>query len=246
MFNGVIGPVLQLWLAGQCRPERGRSAPTGRPQVDATGPDADRILLIVDRPSVGDGVLSHELGLAGHLARQLSTLSGRGTDIDVLANGNTTVAGCATALGTVDLARFDAIILMLGSSEALSLSSTRRWAAELAGLLDDIDGASPHRSHTFVVEVPPVRALLGFPQLLAAIVSAQIMRLNSAAARVFGPRQRLTVALRPCRRYRFELERDVRAVGSLPRPWGARAAGPCKPDPAARRSCQRGRSTAVA
>jgi hypothetical protein len=193
MFDVLKGSILGAWLNGQARRNEEGAKPRGGLQVHATGPDADRVLLVVDRPSVGDGILSQELGLAGHLARQLSLMSGRGTDIDVLANGNMTAHECAVALDAIDLARFDSIVLLIGLSEALTLTSPRRWSSRLNRLLDQVDKQLPHRSHMFVVAIPPVRALVDFPKPFEVVVQARIDRLNAATEAASRPRPNVSV-----------------------------------------------------
>jgi hypothetical protein len=193
MIDFILARMLRVWLSAQADRALDVSRPRGALQVHASGPDADRILLVLDRPSVGEGAVSQELGFAGHLARRLSVLSGRGADVDILSNGNMTAGECATALAGLDLARFDAIVLMIGSSEALALSRARRWVAELTLLLDDIDDATPASVHTFVVAVPPVRAMIDFPRPFTGVVRASIRRLNLATETVCASRDRVSL-----------------------------------------------------
>jgi GAF domain len=193
MLNTVLARVLRVGLSRQAQRALDETRPSGIPQVHAVGPDADRILLVIDRPSAGEGFLSQELGFAGHLARQLSVFSGCGTDLDILSNGNLTAAECALALASLDLARFDTVVLMVGLSEALALTSSARWGAELSMLLDDIEDTSPNSVHTFVVAVPPVRALINFPKAFAPLVQATVRRLNAKTAAVAAGRERVTV-----------------------------------------------------
>jgi GAF domain len=193
MINGVLARVLNLWLSAQAHRSLDVSRPHGALQVHAVGPDADRILLIIDRPSTAEGAVSQELGFAGHLARGLSLLSGRGTDLDIVSNGNMTAAECATALARFDLSRFDAVVLMLGSSEALALAPAHKWIAELTLLLDDIDDSTPRGPHTFVVGIPPVRAMIDFPRPFAALAGSSIRRLNAASIEVCADRERVSL-----------------------------------------------------
>jgi hypothetical protein len=161
------------------------------------GPDADRVLLVVDRPAVSHGFLSQELGLAGHLARQLSALSGRGTDIDILANGNMPLRDCTQALRDVDLSRFDAIVLLLGSSEALSLATPKRWSLDLDRLLADVTARMRHRMHLVIIEIPPTRALIDFPHPFGRVVDARVEVLNRITREIGTGRDLVTVITFP-------------------------------------------------
>jgi hypothetical protein len=186
----VLGSILQPWLFPQADRALTVARSGGSRREHVAGPDIDRILLAIDRPAVGRGAHSQELSFAGHLARHLSSLSGRGVDLDILDSGNLPAAECATALATLNLAKFDAIVLMVGSSEALSLVPTRSWVAELSILLDDIEDTAPHSVHTFVIAIPSVRGLIDIPTLFAPLVEASIRRLNLATAGVCEARTR--------------------------------------------------------
>jgi hypothetical protein len=190
MSNPILGRIIHYFLARQSDRALAAGRPHGRLQVHAVGPDADRILLVIDRPSEGEGALSQELGFAGHLARQLSVLSGRGTDLDILSNGNMTATETGTALADLDLARFDAVVLMVGSSEALMLTPVPQWTADLTILLDDIEDSSPSSVHTFVIAVPPVRGLINFPRVIEPLVQSSIRRHNVATVAVCRTRPR--------------------------------------------------------
>jgi GAF domain len=190
MFNSILGSILRVWLTVQARRALDVSRPRGALQVHAVGPDADRILLVIDRPSAGEGWVSQELGFAGHLARRLSALSGRGTDLNILSNGNMKADERTHALAALDLARFDAIVLMIGASEALTLTPARTWAGALTMLLDDIEDTTPAGLHTFVVAVPPVRSLIDFPRPFAPMVRLSIGRLNAATEAACATRSR--------------------------------------------------------
>jgi hypothetical protein len=192
IVTALVRPIARAWLASVARASLNVSRPTGAPQVHADGADADRILLVADGPSVGHGRFSHELGLAGHLARQLSTLTGRGADIDIVADGNMTAARCLAVLSTVDLSRFDAIVLTLGANEALGLSSLHTWRLQLVDLLDHIDN-SAYGVHTFVIGVPSSTSRIHFPQPLARIVDRQVELLNQATADVCAERAGVTL-----------------------------------------------------
>jgi hypothetical protein len=184
MIRALLGSFLRASASAQTERMLALSPPRGALQVHATGVDADRVLLAIDRPSIGPGAASQELGFAGHLVRQLSLLSGRGTDLDVLSNGDMTAADCLVALSAMDLSRFDAVVLMVGSSEALGLTRDERWASELGKLLDGIEAQAPAGMHTFVVAIAPVEAIIGIPRIFTGLVGANIRRLNAVSAEV--------------------------------------------------------------
>ncbi|WP_394770873.1 hypothetical protein [Lacisediminihabitans sp.] len=192
IVTALVRPIARVWLASVSRASLDLSRPTGAPHVHADGPDADRILLVADGPSVGHGQLSHELGLAGHLARRLSALTGRGAEIDIIAEGNLTAAGCLSTLAGMDLSPFDALVLTIGANEALGLSSLGMWRRQLVDLLDHVENTA-YGVHTFVIGVPSSTSRIHFPRMLARIVDRQVVLLNEATADVCAGRPSVTL-----------------------------------------------------
>lgn len=188
MIRALLGKFFRAVASTQSARMLALSPPRGALQVHATGDDPVRILMVVDRPSIGPGAASQELGFAGHLSRQLAVLFGRGVDLDILSEGDLTTVECAAALSKLDLSRFDALVLMVGSSEALGLTPGRRWTAALAELLDGIRLRGWTGLHTFVVAIAPVEAMIGFPRAFAPLAGASIRRLNAASAAIFAER----------------------------------------------------------
>lgn len=101
--------------------------PTGAPHAVADGPSADRILIVGSGPAVGWGVASHDLALAGSLARALRSLTGRGVIVDVIATPQMTSANLAPIIGGARLSDYDAIVTTVGINDALTGTSMRAW-----------------------------------------------------------------------------------------------------------------------
>jgi hypothetical protein len=101
----IIRPIMRLLHYRIDRRLRHVPHPTDSPHVHAPGADPDRVLLFGSGPAVGYGVLSNDLALPGHLARQLSTITGRGADIDVVADPEVTIQGSLALLRELNLSR---------------------------------------------------------------------------------------------------------------------------------------------
>jgi hypothetical protein len=154
--------------------------PSGDPHVYAMGSDPDRILLIGAGAVRGVGVTSYDLGVGGHLARKLSALTGRGAHIELLGVPGLTVPGAAKLLAELELSRFDAVVLMLGTRETVTLRSPRGWRRDIRALVERISQSSPSTLSLFVVGIPPLTSLLHFGGTLSAAVGRQIRELNAA------------------------------------------------------------------
>jgi hypothetical protein len=147
--------------------------------VHADGANALRVLLVGDDFSLGYGVLSHNLGLAGQLARRLAALTGRGVDLDLVVSANMTTASCRAELEAVDLARYDAVVLSTGANEARRLLPIARWQHRLAALLEyfSISAGAPM---IFALCVPAARAAIGFPAHLVPVVERHVREFNAS------------------------------------------------------------------
>lgn len=144
------------------------------------GPDPDRILVLGAGIVSGVGVASHELGIGGHLARRLSALTGRGADVELLGVPELSATGAVKLLADSDLARFDAIVIMLGTREAIGLRAASAWERDIRTLLELITASAPPSLPTFMVGIAPLPPTLPMGRMLGPIVGRHVERLNAA------------------------------------------------------------------
>jgi len=147
------------------------------------GPDPDRILLVGSAAVAGVGVASHEVGVGGYLARQLSAFTDRGVDIDLIGAAGLTTSRAAVLIKEVELLRYDAVVLMLGAPEALSLTPLSTWTADIRALLDQVRESAPYLA-AFVVGVAPLSKLAPFHSVIGPLVTGHIARINAATERL--------------------------------------------------------------
>ncbi|WP_165068399.1 GAF domain-containing protein [Marisediminicola senii] len=159
------------------------------PRVHAPGPDPDRILILGDGPATGRGVVTYDLALPGALARRLTALTGRGVDIEVRVDSEMTASACIEEIGSMDLSRFDAIIVSVGPVEALRFVPVRRWVLDLTALLDRIDRDRAPGVVTFLLGIPAYAAHRRFPDYLAQATDRRVAKLNSVARAVVAQRR---------------------------------------------------------
>lgn len=176
--NAVARVLVRSWLAHSAKSWRRLPTANDSPHVHAPGANPDRLLVAGDGASAGVGVLSHDLGLSGYLARRLSVLTGRATDVDIVVRADHTAESTLDAIAGLELSRFDAIILSIGGNEALALDSVSTWNRQLIELLDRVvTGASP-TTNIIVLSVPHIRSNPSFPRMLASIVDVHAEKLN--------------------------------------------------------------------
>ena len=175
--HALVNPLVRLWLATSEQSWRRLPRPVDSSTVHAPGADADRLLLMGSGIAVGYGVMSHDLALAGNLARALSARTGRGVSIDVAVGPDITPTTARRLLPDLDLDRFDAVVLSIGGLEGLTLMPAEMWRLQLTELLDQLRASATPSLKIFLVETG-VPLLSGLPPLSRSLVSSQVARLN--------------------------------------------------------------------
>lgn len=177
ILHGVANPVARLWMATSSQSWRHLPTPSDAPLVHAPGSDSDRVLLVGAGVAVGYGVMSHDLALGGHLARALSAHTGRGASVDILGRRDMAPSNTRTYLAGLDLARFDALVLVLGGLESMTLMPPVLWRRQLRQLLVDLQTMAPASLKIFVVEVG-TPLLDGIPRFARSLIQRHVERLN--------------------------------------------------------------------
>ena len=180
-LNALLRPLTRLWLRSAELAQSELPQPLDAPRVHTAGTNPDRMLLVGTGAVAGVGVLTHELGLAGHLARNLSALTGRAMEMDVAGDNLQTARTALDALESVALARFDAVVLHIGTNEAVSLSSIRSWRRGLEGIADHIAKFAPDSVRVFLVGVPPLESIGLIPRPIVVLANRHARLLNAAS-----------------------------------------------------------------
>jgi hypothetical protein len=161
--------------------------PDDAPMAHSPGVDPDRILVFGNGAAVGWGVRSHDLALPGHLARQLSALTHRGATVDVVADPLMTIQSAAAEVPETRLPSYDAIVVIVGLSDALRMTSPRRFRQGMADLLASLT-AHRHKSASItVVGIHPPSTLNVFSLRWHSVVDEHAERLNAITRELCEP-----------------------------------------------------------
>ena len=164
--------------------------PVDRPRAHASGPAPYRVLAVGGRLLVGYGVLTHDLAVTGALARALAGLVGHGFDVDSIISERSTIESVARSLQDVELARVDAVVLVLDQDgDPRHLVETARQLHRLAADLSArmVPGAS------ITLVVPPSTMLRRSEEELAEF-AATVREGAAASTRVVRLTERLDVS----------------------------------------------------
>lgn len=184
----IAWPLLRLWLRYSRDSWNRLPIPHDSPQVHAPGSYADRILIAGDGVATGRGVLTHDLGLPGHLARAVSARTGRAADVDIAVSEDSTAASCRDELAGLELSRFDAILLSVGFIEALSFTPVTSWSRALTTLLDLVETQAAPSTRAYLLSIPEFGPRRQLPGYLARAVDRRVRLLNDATLSALAER----------------------------------------------------------
>jgi hypothetical protein len=177
----VLRPITRLWLRSAELAQSQLPQPLDMPHVHTAGTNPDRLLIVGTGAVAGVGVLTHELALAGHLARNLSALTGRAMDMDIIGDNLQTVRTAVHTLAAVSLARYDAVILYIGTNEAMALSSAPQWRRDLDELTTRIEKNSPASVRVFLVGIPQLELMGLIPHPIVTLANRNARMLNTVS-----------------------------------------------------------------
>lgn len=196
MFDAFVralaSPAVRFWLSSSSVSRAAIPVPTGSTVVHSSGSNPARILLIGSGASVGFGVLSHELGLAGHIARQVSAVTGRAMDVDVVVDRELTAAESLEQAGRMPVARYEAIIVALGLMEALAFTPVEAWEADMTALVQSLTRSRRPGQQVFVVGIPPLPSLMRYPLPIAVLSGRHARLINERTRLLFAEWPRVT------------------------------------------------------
>ncbi len=210
---------MRTWNATILRNLETVARPVGYPHAHATGIDSDRVLLFGSGAAVGWGVLTHDLALPGTLARALSAATGRGTDVDVVADGALTAGGAIAALRDLRLWKYDAIVITLGLNEVVGLDSLTTWRRDFNALLEHLTREKSQTCDLFVLGVHAVTRITPFDAVVARIAQEHRSALNRVTLHLCRVRERATfVAFNPGRSrlgHRYRETNEYRSAAAV-------------------------------
>lgn len=178
--NFIIRPFMRLWHLAAAATWYDIPRPLDAASAHSSGTNPIRMLLLGSGPVVGYGVLTHDLALPGNLARMLASSTGRGVDVDVVADGAMTANSALASIEPVRLSRYDAVIVLVGVNDALDLTPVSSWRRDIDALLSRLESEGGAELRIFLATIsrlPRIRMLRFLPSWIANRHSA---RLNEA------------------------------------------------------------------
>ncbi|MFD3446400.1 hypothetical protein ACFDTO_17535 [Microbacteriaceae bacterium 4G12] len=197
LWRAALSPLMRVWY------RRGLAANDFVPRPEDTsahacGPRPARILVLGGAgPVMGWGVRCQDLALPGQLARFLAAATGRGIDVTVLVDRELALEHALSALAGRDL-RVDAVIVVTGAREAVTLRSPSAWRRDLRALLRGLEDACPPSTRFLLAGTQPIRSIVAFRSAgLGGIAERHGRRLNEGMREVCEREPRAVYAPMP-------------------------------------------------
>lgn len=136
-----------------------------------------RLSVVGESTAAGCGVLTHDEGMAGQLARALvSTGLAPGVEWSVTARNGATASAFRRSLlpGIPD--GVDLTVVLLGVNDVLARTPPSTWRTEVGGLLDVLRSRS---TQVVLTGIPPFDAFPSLPATLARFLREHADRLNA-------------------------------------------------------------------
>jgi hypothetical protein len=171
--------------------------PYEAPRAHAPGVNPDRVLVFGNGLAVGWGVRSHDLALPGQLARALTARTGRGTDVHLLADTRWDIESAADDLRGRDLRGYDAVVVVMGASDAFRLLAEKRWIAGVTALLDRLESQTSPTTPITMMGIQQVSSVPVFHSRPGGHADSWAIRLNDVTRTLCEKRSRVHFLLPP-------------------------------------------------
>lgn len=172
---------MRIWEAVAAEMAQSLARPEDCPRAHAAGPDRARVLLVGSGAAMGWGVRSHDLALPGSLARCLAAVTGRGVDVDVLADRTMTPGEVVDAVRAAGAHRFDAVVVTVGFQAAIGLAPTATWEGGIRAMLAGLRSLLAPSVCVVLLGIPVPR-LDGVPTWVERLVRGHARALDSITA----------------------------------------------------------------
>lgn len=166
MRTVLLRPIMRLLFSRVKRMSVLMTKPEGEPVGLVRGDSPDRILIFGDGTAQGWGVARYELAIPGQLAVALAARTGRGAEIDLVANHTIRIASAESLVAEQKLWWYDGVLVLIGIEDAFCLLPPSQWRSGLVALLDRMIAELPPKTPIVVAGLLAMRLLPVFSEQL--------------------------------------------------------------------------------
>lgn len=183
-FSAPLRFALSAWYAFSLLERASEPKPRDSPEIRSGDPAADRVLLLGNGPCHGWGVVTHQLGLPGQLARALRARTGRACDVDYVGAESMDVRSARAWLGERDLTPYDLVVVVIGLNDAVRRTPVATWRSALRDLVAGIIPRLRSDAALHIVGVPPIRSIDRYDNLVGRLAEGHRRRLHATTAEI--------------------------------------------------------------
>jgi hypothetical protein len=212
VVHATLGAPAHAWAKAIVRRDAELARPSGPPIAHGRGPDPDRVLVLGSPVVEGIGVASYDLTFSGHLARALAGRTGRGADVEVRGIEGFDALRAAAAIRAERLERFDAVLILGGVTEIVTMMPFAKYRRHLQTLFDGITDRAPATLPVLLAGVVPFMHDMGAPGFVVSWSERRIARQNAITRQACAESGVAEYVDFVPRRAGIRLERDASAV----------------------------------
>jgi hypothetical protein len=176
----------KLWYTKMMYVQQSVPVPRDSPVITSGAEDADRVLLIGNGPPHGWGTVTHELALTGQLARALTRRTTRPTDIRYIGDEMMPLAAVHAWIGETALAPYDLVIVVLSMNDAIRLTPSAEYRADMVRLLDRLQRETKPSARIVVAGIQDVASLPEYRGVVARLGQRRADLLNAITRELVG------------------------------------------------------------
>lgn len=176
----VAKPLLHLHLGIYRRELATAPFPVDEPELTVQGPQPDHLAFVGSIAVSGYGVLHHGMKTSSRTAQQVACERRRGCTWTEVTTPTLTAAG-ASALPSLVPAGTDAVVLFLGITDVLLVTSAADWCAALERIAERVRAEADSATGVVVAAIPPMAEFRSIPPVAARLLTRQIDTLNAVS-----------------------------------------------------------------
>jgi hypothetical protein len=155
------------------------------------GGSFERIMIIGDRSAVGLGVHDHADGIGGQFAQHLATARGGGIEWSGIRLPRGRIEDAPTFVAELSAVIVtDVVVLMVGITDVLRLTSRGTWRTSLDETLRKLDELLQNDAFIIVALVPPLEHLGGLSRLARIVAGSRASGFNRITREIVAARPR--------------------------------------------------------
>ncbi|MBB5842855.1 hypothetical protein HD599_001178 [Conyzicola lurida] len=153
-------------------------SPSDEPTIRPASEDPDLVLILGNGTAHGWGVTTYQLALPGQLSREMERVTGRECHVHYIGDESMDVSSTRQWLSDHDASVYDVVLVVVGVSDAVQLTSEQQWTEALDELLTDLRQRTKPAARFLLAGIQPLRSIVTLDSALGGVADRHATRLN--------------------------------------------------------------------